>query len=105
VSRPHAGRTALVTGAAAGLGQAYALRLAAQGARIVVADVAPADDTVKLIEADGGEAVGLVTDVANPASVATLAERIAELGGVDICVNNAGITGQTLVVDGGLVRA
>jgi NAD(P)-dependent dehydrogenase (short-subunit alcohol dehydrogenase family) len=91
VSHPHAGRTALVTGAAAGLGQAYALRLAAQGARIVVADVAPADDTVKRIEADGGEAVGVVTDVADPASVATLAERIAELGGVDICVNNAGI--------------
>jgi NAD(P)-dependent dehydrogenase (short-subunit alcohol dehydrogenase family) len=91
VSRPHAGRTALVTGAAAGLGQAYALRLAAQGARIVVADIAPVDDTVKLIEADGGAAVGVVSDVADPASVAALAERIEDLGGVDICVNNAGI--------------
>ena len=91
MSRPHAGRTALVTGAAAGLGQAYALRLAAQGARIVVADIAPVDDTVKLIEADGGAAVGVVSDVADPASVAALAERIEDLGGVDICVNNAGI--------------
>ena len=91
MSRPHAGRTALVTGSAAGLGQAYALRLAAEGARIVVADLVPADDTVKLIEADGGAAVAVTTDVADPASVAALAERIAELGGVDICVNNAGI--------------
>jgi NAD(P)-dependent dehydrogenase (short-subunit alcohol dehydrogenase family) len=88
---PHAGRTALVTGAAAGLGQAYALRLAAEGARVVVADLVPADETVKLIEADGGEAIAVTTDVADPVSVEGLAARIAELGGVDICVNNAGV--------------
>lgn len=88
---PHSGRTALVTGAAAGLGQSYALRLAAEGARVVVADLAPADDTVKLIESDGGEAVFVATDVADPDSVEALGERVAELGGVDICVNNAGV--------------
>jgi NAD(P)-dependent dehydrogenase (short-subunit alcohol dehydrogenase family) len=88
---PHTGRTALVTGAAAGLGQSYALRLAAEGARVVVADLAAADETVKLIEADGGEAVSVPTDVADPDSVAALGQRIVELGGVDICVNNAGV--------------
>jgi NAD(P)-dependent dehydrogenase (short-subunit alcohol dehydrogenase family) len=88
---PHSGRTALVTGAAAGLGQSYALRLAAEGARVVVADLAPADDTVKLIESDGGEAVFVATDVADRDSVEALGKRVAELGGVDICVNNAGV--------------
>ncbi|MGD9528238.1 SDR family NAD(P)-dependent oxidoreductase [Pseudonocardia sp.] len=91
MTRQHAGRTALVTGGAAGLGQAYALRLAAEGARVVVADLVAADDTVKQIEADGGEAMGVETDVADPDSVGRLAARLDELGGVDICVNNAGI--------------
>jgi NAD(P)-dependent dehydrogenase (short-subunit alcohol dehydrogenase family) len=87
----HAGRTALITGAANGIGQSYATRLAAEGARVVVADLADAEQTIKLIEAEGGQAVYVRTDVSDEASVAALGAALDELGGVDIVVNNAGI--------------
>jgi NAD(P)-dependent dehydrogenase (short-subunit alcohol dehydrogenase family) len=81
----------LVTGAGAGLGQAYARRLAADGAEVILADLQSPDATAELIRADGGKAHTLVVDIANEASTIALGKAVADLGGADILVNNAGI--------------
>ncbi|MFT3866420.1 MAG: SDR family NAD(P)-dependent oxidoreductase [Solirubrobacterales bacterium] len=91
VSKPHEGKVALVTGAAAGIGQAYAVRFAADGAAVVVVDIADGSETVERIEAAGGRAIAIGCDVADEAAVARLGERAAGFGEVDILVNNAGI--------------
>jgi NAD(P)-dependent dehydrogenase (short-subunit alcohol dehydrogenase family) len=85
------GRIAVVTGAAVGIGRAYAQRIAADGARVVLADVTDAAETEALIKNDGGEAIDVRCDVSDPHSVARLAEAVAEMGGADILVHNAGI--------------
>ncbi len=89
-----AGRVALVTGAAGGIGAATARVLAGAGARVVVADVQPGDDTVESIVAEGGEAAYLACDVSDPGQVeALVAGAVARFGGLDVLVNNAGISG------------
>ena len=88
----HEGRTALVTGGAAGIGQAYARRLAQDGANIVIADVADSAETVSLVEAEGRAAFGQRCDVSSAEDVAAVVSAAAErFGGVDILVHNAGI--------------
>jgi NAD(P)-dependent dehydrogenase (short-subunit alcohol dehydrogenase family) len=88
----HAGRVAIVTGAAAGIGQAFAERLASEGARVVVADVAGAEQTLELIAAAGGEGMAVRCDVSSEEDVAALAAIvIARFGRADILVHNAGI--------------
>ena len=88
--RSLAGRTALVTGAGAGLGRAYALALARRGAAIVVNDVdaAGAAETVRLVEATGGRAEAAVFDVRDGAAAEA---AVAAAGPVGILINNAGI--------------
>jgi 3-oxoacyl-[acyl-carrier protein] reductase len=88
------GRTAVVTGAASGLGRATALGLARQGAAVVAAGLEPEElaETVARIEAAGGSAVAVPTDVSNAGEVDAMAARAAEaFGGTDILVNNAAI--------------
>ncbi len=87
----QAGRAAVVTGAAQGIGRAYARRIAADGARVFLGDVADAGETAELIGAEGGQATALSCDVSDPESVAAFAAQVAEQGGADMLVHNAGI--------------
>lgn len=87
-----AGKTAVISGAASGIGQASAVRLAADGAQVVIADRAKADETLKMIADGGAKALAVACDVSDPASVAALKSEIEKNGGrCDILVNNAGI--------------
>lgn len=88
-------KVALVTGAGRGIGRATAVRLAADGARVVVNDIdaEPAHETVALITAAGGEAaVGVADTVDLTAAKDLIAGVVAQFGRLDILVNNAGIT-------------
>jgi len=88
----HAGRVAIVTGAAAGLGRAYAERLARDGAQVVVADVSDGVATVKAITDAGGLAVATTGDVTSLQSMDALRDFVhGEFGRCDILVNNAGV--------------
>lgn len=88
---PHEGRTALVTGAAVGIGREYARRLAADGARVVCADLNPSDETLELVRAEGSDGLGFQCDVSAPEEVAALREAVERFGGADIVVHNAGV--------------
>jgi NAD(P)-dependent dehydrogenase (short-subunit alcohol dehydrogenase family) len=91
------GKVAIVTGAAQGIGEAYAKALGAEGAAVVVADLnADAGRQVaKQIEADGGRATFVRTDVSSAESAASLVEAVVEeYGGIDLLVNNAAIYGD-----------
>ena len=86
------GKVAAVTGGARGLGQAYAQRLAQDGAKIAVIDLLPTNDTEKLVQAAGREFFGFTGDVSDPEDVTRFAkEAQAKFGQVDIVINNAGI--------------
>ena len=87
------GKVAIVTGAAQGIGAAYARALAAAGAAVVVADISEAgQDVAKQLCAAGGQAAYARTDVADPDSSRAMAElAVAEFGGIDFLVNNAAI--------------
>jgi NAD(P)-dependent dehydrogenase (short-subunit alcohol dehydrogenase family) len=92
MSKKHQGKTAVISGAASGIGQASAVRLAEEGAQIVIADRAKADDTLARIKAAGGSATAVQCDISDPASVAKLKAEVEKSGGrCDILVNNAGI--------------
>ena len=85
-----AGQTVIVTGAATGIGQAFAIGAATQGANVVVADMNNADETVAAIEAAGGQALALRVDVADNTSVQALAAAaLQRFGRIDGLVNNA----------------
>lgn len=92
--KPLASRVAFVTGAASGIGKAIATRLAAEGACVVIADLDR--DRAEAVAADLGStdvAVGVAVDVSDEASVrAALAEAVLAFGGVDLIVNNAGLS-------------
>ncbi len=86
------GRSQFVTGAARGLGQAYAVALAAQGARVLACDINDCGDTVSAVRGIGGEATAAHTDIADMASCRAMAEQaIASYGRIDILVNNAAL--------------
>jgi 3-oxoacyl-[acyl-carrier protein] reductase len=87
------GKVAIVTGAGAGLGRAEAVALARAGARVVVNDLPGAgDDAVDEIRALGGQAVVVPGDVSERATADAMVAAAVELGGLDIVVNNAGMT-------------
>lgn len=86
------GEVAIVTGAASGIGQAFSVAMAAQGASLVLADLVAADETRQQIEAAGGKALSLICDVTSEEDMSSLASAANEaFGKIDILVNNAGI--------------
>ncbi len=90
------GKTALVTGAAGGIGRATAQAMAREGARVVVADMNEAGlkETVALINAAGGQALSAKADVTSAADVEGLVKlAVSSFGRLDCAFNNAGISG------------
>ena len=92
--REDSGKVAIVTGAARGIGRAIAVRFAQEGARVAVVDLREAEgrETAHLIEAEGGQALFIKTDVSDSSQVQAMVETVlAHWGTIDILVNDAGI--------------
>ena len=90
-------KVAIVTGGGHGIGRAYCLGLAEEGARVVVADIdkAAADEVAGMIQSKGGEALSIETDISSQQQVNEMADKTADaFGGIDILVNNAAIFGR-----------
>ncbi|MBL8593151.1 MAG: SDR family oxidoreductase [Devosia sp.] len=90
------GKVAVVTGAASGIGAAIARALAADGAKVLVADLDPqgAEDVARAIQASGGTARALEVNVADAVEVQAMVEAArSAFGGLHLAVNNAGIGG------------
>lgn len=95
-------KTAIVTGAASGMGKAIAILFAQEGAKVALADLVQADIELVLeeIRKKGGTAIGIACDVSEEESIKHLVETtISELGGLDILVNNAGIMDNFIPLD------
>ena len=88
------GKVAIVTGAARGLGRAYADAMAGEGAAVLACDINSCEETVQGIEQSGGRAAGAITDVASMDSCSAMADRALEaFGKIDVLVNNAALYG------------
>ena len=88
------GKTVIITGAAGGLGRAFALGFAREGANLVIADMnaAGAAETVALVEAEGAKAIAVSVNVADKASCEAMVQSTLDaFGSVDVLVNNAAI--------------
>lgn len=95
-------KRAIITGSGRGIGRAIAMRLAREGCRVAVCDIdrATAEGTAAEINNAGGTAIALELDVRSMDSVRTAADAVvAEWGGIDVLVNNAGITIAKPVVE------
>ena len=93
-------KVAIITGSARGIGQATALKFAAEGARVVVCDLdrKAVDEVVERITASGGQAVGFTLNVTDKASIAAMVKGVTDkYGRVDVLVNNAGIVDDAML--------
>ena len=94
-------KVAIITGAGRGIGAATAKKFAAEGAKVVIADLNQDDikTTVEEIKASGGAAIGLIVNVTNREDIdKMLNETIENYGKIDVVVNNAGITADSQLV-------
>ena len=92
------GKVAIITGAAQGIGAAYALGLAKEGARIVIADILDGQKAVEAVQKAGSEAIFVKTDVSKQAQCDALAKAAVErFGAIDILLNNAAIFGSIVL--------
>ncbi len=92
MSRDSSGRVAVVTGGGGGIGQACAARLARDGHRVAIADIAAADQTESLIREGGGECLAVRCDISSGESVAAFADQVFErFGRCDVLLACAGI--------------
>ena len=95
MGKGHKDKVAVITGAAGGIGQAFAQRLAEDGVHVAIADIAPGDQTAKLVEAAGRRALACRCDVTSQESVTAMAAQVQQtFGRCDILINCAGIFPQ-----------
>lgn len=88
------GKVVIITGAAQGIGRAYAVACAAAGANVCVSDIAEPNETVSAVTAAGGKAIGVAADVRDQSSLDALVDRaLSTYGRLDVLVNNAAIFG------------
>ena len=89
------GKVVVVTGAARGLGQEYARQFARRGASLAINDLRNCDETRKIVEGEGAQAVTSETDVTSAESTAAMAQQaIDEFGRIDVLINNAALYGS-----------
>ena len=93
-------KVAIITGSARGIGQATAVKFAAEGARVVVCDLdrKAVDEVVAQITASGAQAIGFTLNVTDKASIAAMVKGVTDkYGRIDVLVNNAGIVDDAML--------
>jgi NAD(P)-dependent dehydrogenase (short-subunit alcohol dehydrogenase family) len=95
MARGHKDKVAVITGAAGGIGQAFAKRLAEDGVHVAIVDIVDGGATVKMVEGVGRQAIAVKCDVASETSVAAMAKEVGKkFSAIDIVINCAGIFPQ-----------